>query len=346
MGCLFLTVGATLVVARPASAQIVEIPDPNLREVIREALALSDGTPITQQEMLQLTQLDAPEKQIEDLIGLEHAINLKWTDLHRNNISDLKPLAKLTQLERLGLWVNPISDLSPLANLTKLRGLDLAGCYISDIAPLANLTQLEWLTLQWQQNHWITDITPLVHLTQLRDLRLSGNRIVDISPLANLTMLEELRIDNNRIVDYSPLNGLSLIRLDRDEVCELPDLPIEGRIENRNFPSIFEAWGDEIINLPTLSRQDRLAHHDLYWHVVDLFGLHWQETSQGYQLMGNIEQAKTRRDALLAKNPNMLFLAEVRQRDAHLHTQYPEDWPYWLRDEDGNLVNNVHDVYL
>ena len=115
-------------VARPAAAQIVEIPDPNLRHAVRETLALSDEMPLTQQEMLRLTRLDAPEKQIKDLTGLEHATNLKWIDVHRNNISALKPLAQLTQLERLGLWVNPISDLSPLANLTKLRGLDLAGC--------------------------------------------------------------------------------------------------------------------------------------------------------------------------------------------------------------------------
>ncbi len=316
----------------------VKIPDLNLERAVREELGLQAETPLTQLVMNQLTRLDAPEKQIKDLTGLEHATNLKWIDVHQNNISVLKPLAKLTQLERLGLWVNPISDLSPLANLTQLRGLDLGGCDISDITPLANLTQLEWLTLPW--NYLIEDITPLGNLTQLTRLNLSGNRIVDITPLANLTMLDELRIDNNRIVDYSPLDGLSLIRLDRDEVCELPDLPIAGRIKNRSFPSIFQAWGGEIINRPTLSREGGLVHHDLYWHGPGLFGLHWQETSQGYQLTGNIEQAEQKRDMLLAKNPNMLFFAEIRLRDAG-YTQYPEDWPYWLRDEEGNLVGNA-----
>ena len=318
----------------------VKMPDPNLELALREELGLPESIPLTQLVMNQLTTLDASDSQIANLTGLEHATNLKRIDFHRNNISNLKPLAELIHLERLALWDNPISDLSPLANLTKLRGLDLGGCQISDITPLANLTQLEWLTLHWQQNYWITDITPLANLTQLKELRIDGNRIVDISPLANLTMLEELRIDNNWIVDYSPLNGLSLTRLDRDENCELPDLPIEGRIEKRNFPSIFQAWGGEIINRSTLSREDRLVHHDLYWHGPGLFSLHWQETSQGYQLMGSIEQAIARRDALLAKNPNMLFLAEIRLRDA-LYNQYPEDWPYWLRDEAGNLVGNA-----
>ena len=362
VSCLLLTVGVA-----SASAQIVEIPDPNLRHAVREVLALPDEIPLTQQEILRLTRLEAPEKQIKDLTGLEYATNLEWIDVHRNNISDLKPLAELAQLERLGAWVNPISDLSPLTNLTKLRGLDLAGCYISDIAPLANLTQLEWLTLQWQQNHWITDITPLAHLTRLRDLRLSGNRIVDIRPLtnlirleilwidnnriidirplANLTALTELQIENNSITDFSPLEELPLITLSQDRECELPGLPIHDRIENRNLPSILQPWGDTIINLPNLSRENLLAHHDLYWRYPP-FGLQFRLTAQDYKLIGNIKAATTARDELLAKNPNMIFLAEIRLRDAGLSFHYPEDWPYWLRDENGNLVRNIHSTYL
>ena len=41
----------------------------------------------------------------------------------------------------------------------------------------------------------------------------------------------------------------------------------------------------------------------------------------------------------------MLFLAEIRLRDAG-YTQYPEDWPYWLRDEAGNLVGNANLIDL
>ena len=316
----------------------VNIPDTNLEHAIREELGLSADLPFTQLVMNQLTGLDAGNNQIESLTGLEHATNLTWTHLHQNNISDLKPLAQLNHLERLSLWDNLISNLSPLANLTKLRGLDLGGCNISDITPLASLTQLEWLTLHW--NHLIEDITPLANLTQLTDLRLSGNRIMDVSPLANLTMLEELRIDNNQIIDYSPLDGLSLTLLERDEICELPDLPIDDRIENRSFPSVFQAW-DGITNLPTLSRVQREAHHDLGWR--NFFGLHWQETTEGYQLMGNMERAIARRDALLDKNPNMLFLTGVFMRE-HIVNGWTADWDYWIRDEMGNLVPAWHHI--
>ena len=318
----------------------VNIPDPNLERAIREEIGLLADLPVTQLVMNQLTGLDAGNSQIEDLTGLEHGTNLKWIDLYRNKINDLKPLADLTQLERLSLWGNPISDLSPLANLTQLRGLDLGGCDVSDITPLANLTQLEWLTLHW--NHLIEDITPLANLKRLTNLRLSGNRIMDVSPLANLTMLEELRIDNNQIIDYSPLDELFLSVLERDEIIEMPPLPIDDRISNRGFPSIFQAW-DGITNRPTLSRQDLIAYHDLYWHGLP-FGLRWLETDQGYILTGNLDRAIAERDELLARNPNMLFFASVQYRDAILDLHYPEDFPYWVRDESGNLVTGWHDI--
>ena len=318
----------------------VNIPDPNLERAIREEIGLLADRPVTQLVMNQLTGLDAGNSQIGDLTGLEHATNLKWIDLHQNNISDLKPLADLTHLERLSLWGNPISDLSPIANLIQLRGLDLGGCDVSDITPLANLTQLEWLTLHW--NHLIEDITPLANLTRLTDLRLSGNRIMNVSPLANLTMLEELRIDNNQIIDYSPLDGLSLTLFERDHICELPAFPIDDRIENRSFPSIFQAWGG-IREHPTLSREDRIAQHDLHWHGLP-FGLRWVTTDEGQMLTGNIKRAKAQRDELISKNPNMIFLAEIRYRDAFLDGfKYPEDYPYWLRDENGNLVKAWRD---
>ena len=344
-----------------ASAQIVEIPDSNLKRAIQEALDMANDITVT--DMLQLTELEVRQKQIADLTGLEYATNLRRLILPHNNISNLNPLSELFQLDHLGLWVNPISDLSPLSSLAQLRGLDLAGCHILDITPLANLTGLRWLALQWQQGTWITNIKPLENLVNLNNLRLSGNRIVDITPLtnlielrtlwldnndisditplANLTMLQELQINNNRIIDYSPLDGLSLARLDRDSICELPGLSIQDRIENRNLPSIVQPWGvtRKLVNLPHLSTEDTLAYHNLWWQYPP-FGPRFELTPQGYQLIGDIAGAATRRDELLAKNPNMLFLAEVRVRDAHPGFHYPEDWPYWLRDENGNLVGN------
>ena len=386
LGILVLAVGICCFCPN-VSAQIVEIPDPNLRQAIRETLQLPDRVPITQQEMLRLTELDASQREITDLTGLEFASNLiglyvsgNWNYnissssssldisplsnltklkvllLRHSRISDLTPLAKLTQLNGLilsengirditplaglvnlgflTLIENPIVDLSPLANLTRLKELRISAGRITDITPLAHLTNLVTLNLASNQ---IVDIGPLAGLIQLEKLVIDSNQIVDISPLANLTGLRELKIDRNRIVDFSPLQGLSLTNLRYDEVCELPDPPIQDRIENRNLPSIVQAFSHTVLNLPTLSLYDRIAYHDLWWEHLP-FGLRFQQTPPWYQLIGDIDRAIAERGDLLARNPNMLFLAEIRVRMADPTLHYPEDWFGWVRDEDGNLI--------
>ena len=318
----------------PVSAQVVDIPDPNLESAIREELNLPNEISLTQQEMLRLIRLDAGNQEIKDLTGLEHATNLKRIAVHQNDISALNPLADLTQLERLSLWGNPISDLSPLSNLINLKHLDLGGCQVSDITPIENLIELTYLTLH--SNLRIVDITPIANLTQLVELRLSHNQIVDISPLANLSELRVLTIFGNQIADHTPLDGLLLTHLEFDECCEVLSLPVEDRMENRSFPSVFQAWPEKGL------RKDLTAFHDLYWHGLP-FGLNWRTTSERQMLTGDIEKAKAQRDELLSKNPNMLFLVTIQYRDAIVGSQYPEDFPYWVRDENGNPVKAWYD---
>ena len=313
----------------------VEIPDPNLERAIRKELALADEISVTQLVMKQLTRLNAGDNQIEDLTGLENAIDLTAIHLHQNSINNLKPLTELIQLEHLSLWGNPISDLSPLANLTQLRYLHLGLCEVSDVSPLGGLTGLTNLYLH---NNQISNITPLAGLTRLTHLWLSWNQIVDVSSLANLTNLTELILYSNPIVDFTPLEDLSLTRFEYDEICELaevPGPPVQERIQNRSFPSVFQAWYD-ILNRPGLSREDRITHHDLY--LGSWFGLHWLETDQGFQLVGNLERALQQRDALLALNPSMIFIVSILMRDDWPH-KHPEDWPHWIRDAEGNRVS-------
>ena len=322
----------------------VEIPDPNLERAIRETMGLLAEVPLTQLVMSQLTVLTVEEYQIETLTGLEHATHLKKLVLSGNQIHDITPLTNLVDLNSLALRNNPIADLSPLTHLTNLTYLNLSGVIIKDLTPLSNLIQLRELHATHCQ---IKDITPLANLTQLVWLNLGANQIVDVTPLANLTQLETLWISRNRIVDFSPLQGLSLIDFRYDEECLLPDLPIQDRIQNRSLPSIVQSWDSALVNLPHLSREDRNSYHDIFW-TGRPFGLRFHSTPQGYKRKGDIAIAIARREELLSRNPNMLFLAEIRQRDAKVNNYYPEDWPYWLRDEEGNPVrNHLHpDVYL
>ena len=216
----------------------IDFPDTALRAKIAEALGKRKNAVITAADMLALTELRAPNANIRDLTGLEHAHNLRELNLsgeyiegegpvNSNGIADLSPLSSLTQLtllnlsdlgisdisalaglmqlKRLDLWNNTISDVAPLAELTQLTSLVLTGNIISDISSFAELTQLTDLSL-W--DNIISDISPLAKLKKLTYLDLHGNTISDISPLAALTQLTDLRIGNNIVSDISSLTEL------------------------------------------------------------------------------------------------------------------------------------------
>ena len=189
-----------LILPLAATAQVVNTPDPNLRAAIENALGKPAGAPITVDQMAALTRLEAPNANISDLTGLEHATNL--TDLflgdthvegegwiNSNSIKDLSPLAGLTNLTWLNLSQNNITALSPLAGLTNLTWLDIGGNNLSNISPISGLINLTALRL-WRNN--IEDISPVADLTHLTELNLDHNNISNISPLAGLTHLTEL----------------------------------------------------------------------------------------------------------------------------------------------------------
>ncbi len=454
--CVFVIFG---VAGGVTSAQEEWMPDPNLRQAVREKLDLPRNTPLTVLHLERLYDLVILESDIENLQGLEHAVNLHFLHLSNSKIANLTPLAELFALETLKLYRNNISDITPLAGLISLRGLGLEDNNISDITPLSNLTALKHLSLH---NNQITDLTPLINLTNLEELSISGNPIIDfsplakfphfahlvpifieiadptleraireklglsgkipltdidiqrlwdlvvlesdianlqglehavnlrflhlshsrivdltplanlvslevlklyrneisdISPLANLTNLEELNLSGNQIMDVVPLANLVNLKAllladnpitDYSSVnklsgvdfgyCEIPRFRTIDRVKNKNYPSIFSAWHN-IINLPTLSYWERLAHHDLHF-CCPMFGLNFAETEQGVKLVGDLRAARNQRDTILEQNPNMLFLVGIYYYGAHPN-MYPEDWPYWLRDENGNRVQDV-----
>ena len=224
----FLVLGVLslwLLVPAVVSAQVVEIPDLNLRAVIAEALNKAPGDAITRAEMETLVELWAPNWDITDLRGIEFAINLTGLDLGGNNISDISPVASLTNLHWLALWHNNISDISAVASLTNLRNLHLDNNSISDISPLASLTNLDWLALGGNN---ISDISPLEWLTNLRELYLWNNSISDISAMPSLTNLTGLDIQGNNISDISAvasLTNLHWLNLWNNNISDIPAMP-------------------------------------------------------------------------------------------------------------------------
>ncbi len=323
-------------------AQVVEIPDPNLRRAVSEALNLPADASITQVDMRRLTSLNAKNRQITELTGLEYATNVTELRLGENPITDISPLAHLTQLSFLRLndcWT--IDDISPLADLAQLQGLDLDRNLILDIGPLSGLTALISLDIRHNQ---IEDLSPLANLTQLTVLSLNNNQIVDVSPLAYLTQLTQLWLDNNRIkdvrplatlarlnvlhirwnniTDHSPLDGLSLTDFRYDQVCEMEPLPLAPRLANRDYPNVAGAnW--------ILGQDTRL---DLMFG-----GFFRMEPRTDGRLTGDFELGLKERDEFIAANPDAVFLMGLPMRAAPID-YWGKEFPYWVRDSAGNFV--------
>ena len=217
-----LPVGAVL-------AEDVVFADPDMAAAVRNQLGIADSVPITVSDMETMLSLIAIASSINNIEGLEHAVNLDDLILMDNGISDISAIAGLSNLSRLALdrnfliedisavsgltnlnslylRDNQIEDISAVSGLTNLGILDLERNRISDISDVSELTSLTSLSLMANS---ISDISAVSELTNLNTLYLSTNQISDISAISSLTNLTELALSNNQITDISALSGLT-----------------------------------------------------------------------------------------------------------------------------------------
>lgn len=242
-------------------AIIIDVPDPGLAAALRNELGLAPGEDITCEAVRVLTSLAGYNKGIEDLEGLQHAVELQSLYMPLNEIQNLRPLAGLTALTTVSLSQNEITDLSPLAGLTALTSVSLWENKIADLLPLAGLSSLQELYLS---NNRISDVAPLAQLPALVALDLWDNNIGHVAPLYNLGTLVELYLSNNplpslaginaleslellwitdlnlRNADLEHLDGLvhlKSLRLDRNDLTDLVHLPVLPGIEQLSIAS-------------------------------------------------------------------------------------------------------------
>ena len=204
----------------------VHIPDLVLRAAIAEKLGKSPNAPITAEEMERLGRLDARNKGIQDLTGLQFGTNLSFLRFDDNEISDLSPLASLINLRELWLHDNLLSDISPVRNLTNLTRLEFDDSTVSDISAVRNLTNLTYLEFD---HTLVSDISPVRNLTNLTHLEFHDTLVSDLSPVAGLINLEGLSFSHRSLSDLSPLAGLINLRWVRSWNNSISDLsPLAG----------------------------------------------------------------------------------------------------------------------
>ena len=134
-------------------------------------------------------------------------------------------------------------------------------------------------------------------------------------------------------------------------MCDIePLLPLaRERIENRSFPSVFEAW-DDVVGLDHLTREQRHVLHDLSFSAG--LTLKWDTTlaeptyGVALQRAGYLGGARETRQRRLAQNPNMIFLPDVRIYHHDTPEAFPPDSDFWIRDAQGQIIRNYANEYL
>ena len=279
-------IGSVLFFLTPLTtpAQTVDIDDPNLRKAINEALGKAANARITADEMAMLTSLEAHNRGIESLKGIQTASNLRELRLNHNAISDVSPLSGLINLREISFGENNISDLSPLSGLIRLRNINLAHNLVEDISPLSGLTHLEGINLghnivsDWSplakmrnlhglnmSHNPIADLSPLTGLINLDYFHTWGTPILDLAPLSKLPKLREISICGGEISDISSLQGLTNLRdlyLPRNEVSDISVLASLTGLRRLSLE------GNEISDISPLSGLTRLTWIDLNHNTI------------------------------------------------------------------------------
>ena len=109
------------------------IPDENLRAAIKETLNKKADETLSEEDLRKVFILDADERGIVSLKGLERCRNLAQLNAAGNRISDLSQLTELKNVQFLDLAQNQIRDVSPIAGLEKLQYLKLDHNQISNL---------------------------------------------------------------------------------------------------------------------------------------------------------------------------------------------------------------------
>jgi formylglycine-generating enzyme required for sulfatase activity len=188
-----------------AAAQEVSIPDTALNAAVRNALQKFGG-PLTQQDMLSLTNLDAHQRDVRRIDGLEAARNLVSLHLQINVLTNIAIPATLTKLVYLDLSVNGLTNCVIPAALTNLESLILEGNSLAEFALPVALTQLRHLDLEINQ---LSSFETLSNAPALVELNLGFNAFTNFTLPDALTNLSEFYFAGNPLTNVVFPPGLS-----------------------------------------------------------------------------------------------------------------------------------------
>jgi len=251
----------------PTLAQEVQVPDPGLNVAIRLALGNPNG-PLTVQEMLSLTHLNASRRNVSSIAGLEAARNLVSLELQINHLTNLALPSQLTNLSTLDLSANPLTNLFLPSEVTKLTSLTAEGAGLASLtlpATLMSLTNLDVEGNNIASFNLTSNLASLVTLdlgfnlftnfslpgglTNLSTFYFAGNPLTNVSLPPGLSGMTELNLSQNLLTSFTlPAGMTNLVELNLffnqltnvtlpGDLSSLADLDLDfNRLSDLNFP--------------------------------------------------------------------------------------------------------------
>ena len=208
-------------------AQEVSIPDAGLNAAVRATLQITNA-PLTQQDMLALTNLDASRRNVRSLAGLETASNLVSLDLQINLLTNLTVPTGLTKLKVLDLSSNPLTNVFLPATLTNLTSLTIEAAALTSLnlpAGLATLTNLDLENNSMASFDLPSNLSRLVALdlgfnllgnfslpaglTNLSTFYFAGNPLTNVILPDDLIRMTELNLSQNLLTDFTLPSGMT-----------------------------------------------------------------------------------------------------------------------------------------
>jgi hypothetical protein len=208
------------------------IPDPALKAAVSSQLG---GVEPDMETIQTLTQLDANSLGIQNLGGLEYAVNLETLYLNDNLVTSTPSLRFLEKLAVVEMLDNPLGrdyycvdeplilQSSPGAILRvddNPDPSDTCEVFFADgnlktvvetelgvISPTL-LQMRELFRMYGSAYKGIGDLTGLESATHCTELYLNGNQITDLSPLSDNPKMSVLSLYGNQLTDLSPLSDI------------------------------------------------------------------------------------------------------------------------------------------
>lgn len=219
----------------------VTIPDETFKKVILSTLRKPLDSDVTKEEMAQLTSLQITVEnsaQINNLSGLEYAVNLSDFSLNSSSVTDFSPLEKLSSLVYVSLsgknlHSSNFPDLSQSASSITHVSASSASLDNDVLPKLAQLKQVERLYLD--TNMFITTLEPLKVMPKLRSISVQFCGITDFTVINDFPVLNDLAAfgqNTGRANPPATINRTDLTYDDQLQTVFLPFAIMPNRITN------------------------------------------------------------------------------------------------------------------